>query len=86
MARFHLVSLHGDVCVGCGDETLCELDHRRPLWSLTADERQDIRWWLPSNLQLLGERCHKEKTRREARSRAAYRRALAEGRQVRYVG
>lgn len=85
-ARAQLVELHGDLCWGCWDETNCEVDHVRPLWSLDDDERLQLRWWLPSNLQLLGHKCHTAKTSREATFRAVYRRAQAEGRRVRYAG
>lgn len=47
-----------------------EVDHVRPLWSLTDEERTELRWWLPFNLQLLCGRCHKAKTKREAGDRA----------------
>jgi 5-methylcytosine-specific restriction endonuclease McrA len=47
-----------------------EVDHVRPLWSLTDAERLELRWWLPFNLQLLCVGCHKAKTKREARDRA----------------
>lgn len=47
-----------------------EVDHIRPLWSLTDDERAELRWWLPFNLQLLCPACHKAKTRAEAALRA----------------
>lgn len=52
------------------------VDHVRPLWSLTARERRDLKWWLPFNLQLLCTSCHAAKTRREAGLRA---RAKREG-------
>lgn len=51
------------------------VDHVRPLWSLTDAERLELRWWLPFNLQLLCDECHRIKTRREAGERAARRRA-----------
>lgn len=54
-----------------------ELDHVRPLWSLTDLERQELRWWLPGNLQLLCGPCHAAKTRLEAGQRAQVRRAAA---------
>lgn len=50
------------------------VDHVRPLWSLSDVERQQLRWWLPFNLQLLCTTCHAAKTRREAGERAALRR------------
>lgn len=49
------------------------VDHVRPLWSLDAVERTELRWWLPFNLQLLCDRCHAGKTRYEAGVRAALR-------------
>lgn len=51
-----------------------EVEHVRPLWSLTDDERRELRWWLPFNLQLLCLECHRAKTRREAAARARLRR------------
>lgn len=51
-----------------------ELEHIRPLWSLDDQERTQLRWWLPFNLQLLCVPCHKAKTAREAAHRAIYRR------------
>lgn len=51
-----------------------EVDHVRPLWSLDEQERTEIRWWLPANLQLLctgPAGCHTAKTAREATERAA---------------
>lgn len=50
------------------------VDHIRPLWSLTDEERRELRWWLPFNLQLLCAACHAAKTAREARERAQVRR------------
>lgn len=47
-----------------------EVDHIRPLWSLTDGERTELRWWLPFNLQLLCPECHKTKTKAEAALRA----------------
>lgn len=87
----HIAKIDGSACAVCGgaDEPLgyqVELDHRRPLWSLSEAERNELRWWLPFNLWLLGPRCHRAKTRREAAARAVVRRAEAEGRQVRYLG
>ena len=72
--RAHLLALFGDTCWRCGDEPGSFIDHVRPLWSLGAIERGELRWWLPSNLQLLGPACHRAKTAREARERAALRR------------
>lgn len=48
-----------------------DVDHIRPLWSLTGDERGEPRWWLPGNLQLLCRSCHRDKSRVEAGHRAA---------------
>jgi hypothetical protein len=91
MATQQLAALHGPACADCGGEREpedygVELDHRRPLWSLDEAERLELWWWLPGNLQLLGPRCHRAKTAREATARAYMRRAQAEGRQVRYAG
>lgn len=60
------------VCWGCGarDRAL-ELEHIRPLWSLTAAERLELKWWLPFNLQLLCRECHRAKSARETRQRFA---------------
>lgn len=55
-----------------------EVEHRRPLWSLTPEERRELRWWLPFNLQLLCVSCHRAKTKREAGERAAGRRPAGE--------
>ena len=63
-----------DLCWICFAEPAAEVDHVRPLWSLTDQERTEIRWWLPSNLQLLGMRCHKAKSAAEAAERARLRR------------
>lgn len=73
-----LTDLHGAICWACGapSERL-DVDHRRPLWSLTLDQRTELRWWLPFNLQLLCPTCHKDKTRYEAGLRARVRRAAA---------
>lgn len=51
-----------------------DVDHVRPLWSLDDTERAELRWWMPSNLQLLCGTCHKAKTAAEAAERAALRR------------
>ena len=50
------------------------VDHVRPLWLLTVEEATELRWWLPFNLQLLCDRCHGAKTKREAALRARLRR------------
>lgn len=77
VAMHHLTQLHGDRCWACDDHATLEVEHVRPLWSLTDDERQQLRWWLPYNLQLLCSTCHKAKSRHEAGLRAA----LARGEQ-----
>jgi hypothetical protein len=60
----------GDCCWSCGNHhASLEVEHIRPLWSLTADERLELKWWLPFNLQLLCRACHRAKTAREARER-----------------
>lgn len=51
-----------------------EVEHVRPLWSLTDLERGELRWWLPFNLQLLCRPCHRRKSAREAGERAQVRR------------
>jgi 5-methylcytosine-specific restriction endonuclease McrA len=70
----HLIKTHGHICWGCGarDRAL-ELEHIRPLWSLTDPERLELKWWLPYNLQLLCRLCHATKTADEARDRYAMR-------------
>lgn len=88
-ATAQLLELHGSTCWACGTShreaedwdgeqrllpVRLELEHVRPLWSLTDDERQQLRWWLPYNLQLLCEPCHRAKTSHEAGVRAAWRR------------
>lgn len=93
-AAHHLRELHGDACWSCGiskvervgwtGETYSipptlELEHRRPLWSLEPEERLELRWWLPFNLQLLCEPCHRAKTKAEAAERAALRRCQDPG-------
>jgi hypothetical protein len=50
-----------------------EVEHVRPLWSLTPEERRDLSWWGLPNLQLLCQPCHRAKTRHEAGWRAAVR-------------
>lgn len=75
VALAELEALHGSVCWECGRSVdYLEVEHRRPLWSLTAEERRELRWWLPFNLQLLCAPCHKAKSRHEAVERAALRR------------
>ena len=74
LQRANLLAVFGDRCWSCLDEPGAFIDHVRPLWSLGAIERAELRWWLPSNLQLVGPACHRAKTAREARERAALRR------------
>lgn len=62
----------------CRVPIVLEVEHVRPLWSLTDLERTQLRWWLPYNLQLLCPPCHKAKSAREAAERAAAKRAAAE--------
>jgi hypothetical protein len=49
-----------------------QVDHIVPLWSLDRSLPWDslIHYWLPGNLWPLCTRCHKAKTKREARQRA----------------
>lgn len=71
VAKAQLLTLHGPVCWACDTHTTTlELEHVRPLWSLTDEERSELRWWLPYNLQLLCEPCHRAKTAKEAKQRA----------------
>jgi hypothetical protein len=74
VATSHLLELHGDRCWACDGPGPLELEHVRPLWSLTDAERQQLRWWLPYNLQLLCTGCHAAKTASEAAWRAALKR------------
>lgn len=78
-----LSNVGGDVCWSCrrtrderiedGDDHRwpieLELEHIRPLWSLSSEERLELKWWLPFNLQLLCRPCHRAKTAAEARER-----------------
>lgn len=70
----HLTALHGWACWGCGEsqswDGRLDVDHVKPLWALTDEERLEPRWWLPFNLQLLCPDCHKAKTKWEAGCRA----------------
>lgn len=76
-----LFDLHGHTCWSCGQPgypdpkvpwgAVLEMDHRRPLWSLTPEERTELKWWLPFNLWLICRACHRTKTRAEAADRAA---------------
>lgn len=78
-ALHHLTQLHGRWCQACGQSAAyLEVDHWRPLWSLTPELRGELRWWLPFNLRLLCARCHRSKTRYEAALRALVRRGEAE--------
>jgi hypothetical protein len=74
----HLKKLHGPRCWTCGKRRRLELEHTRPLWSLTDQERTQLRWWLPFNLTLMCEDCHRDKTRAETSLRAAIRRGEAD--------
>lgn len=70
VARHQLLWVY-DGCHRCGARTWkLDVDHRRPLWSLTPAERGELRWWLPFNLWLLCDECHKAKTKWEAAARA----------------
>lgn len=71
-----------DGCWECrrprSDGIRLDVDHRRPLWSLTAKERLNLTWWELPNLQLLcsgPDSCHARKTAREAAERARRRAA-----------
>lgn len=78
-ALAHLRAVHGSFCHCCGDPvSYLEVDHWRPLWSLTDEMRLELRWWLPFNLRLLCQSCHRSKTRHEAAVRAAVRRGDSE--------
>lgn len=78
-ALAHLRAVHGSFCHCCGDPvSYLEVDHWRPLWSLTDEMRTELRWWLPFNLRLLCQSCHRGKTRHEAAVRAAVRRGDSE--------
>jgi 5-methylcytosine-specific restriction endonuclease McrA len=67
----------GTKCWACLVGHGIDVDHIKPLWSLTAQERKELKWWLPFNLQVLCRECHAIKTKREAGERAAIRRAAA---------
>lgn len=69
-------------CWNCRERYGNEVDHIRPLYSLTPDERRELKWWLPFNMQLLCRVCHREKSRREAAERAAHRRSAHAGGQI----
>ena len=59
-----------DCCWQCRTRTAAlEVEHIRPLWSLTPAERLELKWWLPFNLQLLCRDCHRAKTAAESRER-----------------
>lgn len=77
-AKGQLLALHGAVCWTCGrQDPAVELEHARPLWALTEEERAELRWWLPFNLTLMCPPCHRAKSRAEAAERAALRRAAS---------
>lgn len=88
-AHDHLVAIHGPRCWRCGlteqparwdllkPPTVLEVEHIRPLWSLNDEERLQLRWWLPFNLQLLCHGCHATKTGQESAMRALWRRTGA---------
>lgn len=72
-ARVALAERDGAGCATCGHSAAArhlEVDHVRPLWSLTDHERTELAWWLLGNLQLLCTGCHKAKTAAEAAERA----------------
>src|SRR5688500_8527831 len=74
--RHELILNTGSVCWNCGEKKCSpELEHIRPLWSLRGDETNELKWWLPFNLQLLCRPCHLAKSKREAAERAQLRRA-----------
>lgn len=59
-----------DCCWQCrARKVVLEVEHIRPLWSLTPSERLELKWWLPYNLQLLCRACHRAKTAAESRER-----------------
>lgn len=81
-----LTTAHGDRCWSCCrtraeriaagvQPSALELEHIRPLWSLTPTERLELKWWLPFNLQLLCRECHRAKTAAESRERFDLQRA-----------
>lgn len=76
-ARRDLVAFYPG-CWECGElesfDVGVQVDHVVPLWNLTVAERLELKWWLPFNLQLLCDRCHAVKTKREAGRRAEIRR------------
>lgn len=51
-----------------------EVDHVRPIWTLSDEDRLELRWWLPFNLQALCRPCHRAKTAHEAAERARIKR------------
>ena len=78
----HRLKGYGYRCVECNTwhyHTEIQVDHVRPLWSLTAEERTDLKWWGPQNLQILCTPCHAAKTRKEAAERARSRREARTG-------
>ena len=69
-ARRHCIARDGPGCAGCGVEGVpLELDHVRPV------EAGGPEWDL-ENLHQLCKICHRAKTAREARARAARRRTV----------
>ncbi len=72
-ATVALVARDGYRCAHCGSQEPggLQVDHVRPLWSLTEHERTELAWWLLGNLQLLCTGCHKDKSAAEAAERAA---------------
>lgn len=69
---FGALRLEGNRCWRCdARDRALELEHIRPLWSLTPAERLELKWWLPFNLQLLCRECHRAKTAHEAADRYA---------------
>ncbi len=70
--QFMELRRQGDFCWSCGnDRATLEVEHTRPLWSLNAQERRELKWWLPFNLTLMCRRCHRAKTANETRARFA---------------
>lgn len=64
-------------CWECGAlesfDVAVEVEHVVPLWSLDELERGELKWWLPFNLQLLCQPCHRAKSKLEAQVRAQLR-------------
>ena len=75
--HFHGLGLR--CCWSCGRTgQRFQVDHVRPLWSLSPEDRLELRWWLPFNLQLLCQPCHREKSAWESRLRPAVQQGKAE--------